>query len=996
MGSEPDMNQNAIEKARSCFGTACHLLLVTLFVWCGHCDAATQIISWAGAPGNPPAGATNIVALAGGDGHALALRADGKVFAWGQNNFGQTAVPPDITNAVRIVAGSTHSIALLDDGTIRFWGNIYSTGVTNPPVSAISNMVELAIGATAQHALSIRSDGKVAEWGNSSYGLPNVPASVSNVVDAAVASFNSLILRDDGKVVNWGQHFSTLSVAPPPSSATNGIAVASGFLADIVLRADGSVIVWGQSSSPMAIPPEATNIIAVACAGDDIVALRRDHTVVSWADTIPTNHAPANLTNIVAIAALLGGNVAVYATDGPPLLGRLLQPTVAAGTTTRLRALAVSTTPMSYQWIYNGTNLPSGTNATLILQNIQPNQGGIYSLVVSNMFGTVTNSNISITVQPIIVQAPPQNQTVAGGSNVTFGVTLLGQGPFSYQWQFYGTNLAGATKSSLLLTNVQMNQSGPYSVVVSNAFGMTNSASGTLTVVPLFITGGPNFVSTYVGGSALFGVAIAGKGPFSFQWRFFGTNLPYPSQSPITITNAQISDIGPYSVMVSNSFGTVTSSNALLTVVPILITAQPQRQVGFLGQTTVFSITAQAQNPLSYQWRFNGTNLAGATESSLVITNCRYNNSGTYSVELTSGSVTTNSTDVTLAIVQIAAWGLSEVYTNVPIILTNVTAISAGDYHSLALTSDGLVRAWGSFNTSYQTNVPLDLTNVIAISAGSYISAALKVDGTVVVWGNGQTNGPPGLSNVVAIACGSSHVLALKSDGTVVAWGNNYNGQTNVPQGLTNVVAVQAGSDTSLVLKADGSVAAWGYNGNGQTNVPANLTNVVAISVSYSHSLVLTSDGKAVSWGDSLYGVTNIPSQLTNAVAISTGGGFSTAVKSDGKVIAWGNPSNGEINVPPSLGNVRSISSGGYHTLALVENGPLQWQFPLINPQTTNSQFNVSIQSRNGLVYALEYKNSFNDSNWTALPLVAGTGKVLTLTDPTTSGSQRFYRVKEW
>jgi len=77
----------------------------------------------------------------------------------------------------------------------------------------------------------------------------------------------------------------------------------------------------------------------------------------------------------------------------------------------------------------------------------------------------------------------------------------------------------------------------------------------------------------------------------------------------------------------------------------------------------------------------------------------------------------------------------------VPIILTNVTAISAGDYHSLALTSDGLVRAWGSFNTSYQTNVPLDLTNVIAISAGSYISAALKVDGTL--W-SGATVKPMG------------------------------------------------------------------------------------------------------------------------------------------------------------------------------------------------------------------------------------------------------------
>ena len=86
----------------------------------------------------------------------------------------------------------------------------------------------------------------------------------------------------------------------------------------------------------------------------------------------------------------------------------------------------------------------------------------------------------------------------------------------------------------------------------------------------------------------------------------------------------------------------------------------------------------------------------------------------------------------------------------------------------------GTVVAWG--NTNYgQATVPLGLSNVVAIAAGDWHSLALQSNCTVVAWGNndsGQTNVPVGLSNVVAIAAGSDHSLAL-SNGIVVAWGYN-------------------------------------------------------------------------------------------------------------------------------------------------------------------------------------------------------------------------------
>ena len=86
---------------------------------------------------------------------------------------------------------------------------------------------------------------------------------------------------------------------------------------------------------------------------------------------------------------------------------------------------------------------------------------------------------------------------------------------------------------------------------------------------------------------------------------------------------------------------------------------------------------------------------------------------------------------------------------------------------------------WGD-NSFGQASPPSNLSNVVAITAGDLHSAALCSNGIVVVWGDdtfGQTNVPAGLSNVVAIAAGDFHTLALLSNGTIVAWGNNTYGQ---------------------------------------------------------------------------------------------------------------------------------------------------------------------------------------------------------------------------
>lgn len=179
----------------------------------------------------------------------------------------------------------------------------------------------------------------------------------------------------------------------------------------------------------------------------------------------------------------------------------------------------------------------------------------------------------------------------------------------------------------------------------------------------------------------------------------------------------------------------------------------------------------------------------------------------------------------------VVAWGSNRHgQTDVPIALDggDVTQLAAGGRHSLALTADGSVVAWGS-NRYGQTDVPVALDGVVVtqVAAGQARpdrprpvpshSLALTADGSVVAWGsnrNGQADVPASLDGVTVtqVAAGGRHSLALTADGNVVAWGTNRRGQTQVPARLEGVTVIQvaAGDAHSLALTADGNVVTWG------------------------------------------------------------------------------------------------------------------------------------------------------------------------------------------
>jgi hypothetical protein len=282
---------------------------------------------------------------------------------------------------------------------VTLWGKILGSGTTNVSPNA-TNVVALALGPGAQHALVLRADGTVVDWGNNSYGLTNIPPTARNIVSVAAGAQYSVALRSDGQVVAWGNdNYGQTNV---PVDATNIVAIAAGWYGNVALRADGTLLIWGFVKSPPS-PNGFTNVVDVACPfdstlfiGNDILALRSDGTLAEYSTSVP-----ANATNVAAIGA--GGSSALAVVgSGPPIFpGMPVNRTVAAGATAYLRQLAVGAFPLSYQWSCNGTNIPDATNTVLVLTNIQPDQvGSCYTLTASNVFGMATNGPIILGVEP--------------------------------------------------------------------------------------------------------------------------------------------------------------------------------------------------------------------------------------------------------------------------------------------------------------------------------------------------------------------------------------------------------------------------------------------------------------------------------------------------------------------------------------------------------------------------------------------------------------------
>src|SRR5208283_2427702 len=241
-------------------------------------------------------------------------------------------------------------------------------------------------------------------------------------------------------------------------------------------------------------------------------------------------------------------------------------------------------------------------------------------------------------------------------------LTLTNAGTNALSWTLGNTSVwLNASPSSGVLTpggpattvTVSLNAAasnlvvGTYSATVwftnvNDSIGQSRQFN--LSVIsPPTITTEPTDQAVLEGATATFGVSATGGLPLAYQWQENGTNLTDGGNvSGTTTDNLLISSVSPaglgtYNVVVTNFAGLAVSSNALLTItpsVPVIIVQPASQTVGEEG-TVQFSVTAVGSKPFFYQWNFGGTNLVGATNMVLTLTNAQLSQSGVYAVLVT-------------------------------------------------------------------------------------------------------------------------------------------------------------------------------------------------------------------------------------------------------------------------------------------------------------------------------------------------------------------------
>ena len=164
---------------------------------------------------------------------------------------------------------------------------------------------------------------------------------------------------------------------------------------------------------------------------------------------------------------------------------------------------------------------------------------------------------VSASADPLLIVTQPQSVTARAGMTASFSLSVLGAGPFGYQWFKDGAALAngahigGATTSSLAVWNVLGGDAGGYSVVVSNALGRVASLAATLTVLDPYISVQPVSQTGNAGEAVTFSVTAAGTA-LAYQWRKDSVPLAQATDSALRLTNLQSADAGGYSVVVSS------------------------------------------------------------------------------------------------------------------------------------------------------------------------------------------------------------------------------------------------------------------------------------------------------------------------------------------------------------------------------------------------------------------------------------------------------------
>ena len=270
--------------------------------------------------------------------------------------------------------------------------------------------------------------------------------------------------------------------------------------------------------------------------------------------------------------------------------------------------------PLTYQWMFNGQPIPAATDASYEIISVSSTDVGAYSVTISDSCSSVTSAVAWLTPGPSVnITGQPASATVTGCSSATFMVTATGNGPLSYQWLVNGQPIPGATDASYEIPIVNSTNAGLYTVRITDSCCTVTSTPALLTVTPTVVISsqpaGATFTECPTPYNVTFSVAATGNGPLTYQWMFNGQPISGATDASYEIIAVNSTDVGGYTVAISDSCSSVTSAPALLTPGPsVIITSQPANATvpACSSSSVTFAVTATGNGPLTYQWLFNG------------------------------------------------------------------------------------------------------------------------------------------------------------------------------------------------------------------------------------------------------------------------------------------------------------------------------------------------------------------------------------------------------
>ena len=390
--------------------------------------------------------------------YAVTLQPDGKVLAGGSfTNLAGTA-----RGCIgRLGNTTTATQALTYDGSSITW----LRGGSSP--EACRTTFEAATDGGDWFSLS---EGQRIDGGWMPYGwtLPPDPSVVNIRARAFITGANG----------NGSEWFAETIIGPPlitsqPANRTN----TAGTAATFTVQAAGSATLgyqWCKGAVKLVNGGKVSGSQTATLTLSSVLG-----TDASAYSVVVTNSFNS-VTSQVALLTVVGD---------PAITNQPANLTTNAGQTARFTVGVLGSTPLAYQWrkgavaLQDAGNVSGAQAATLSLSNVLTGDGGSYSVVVSNAFGSTTSAVATLTVvgDPFII-TPPANASANLGASASFNVMAGGTAPLSYQWRKNGANVTAATASSLTLTNLQPSDAGSFTVVVTNAFGSSTSAVALLAV----------------------------------------------------------------------------------------------------------------------------------------------------------------------------------------------------------------------------------------------------------------------------------------------------------------------------------------------------------------------------------------------------------------------------------------------------------------------------------------------------------------------------------